>query len=398
MRLPALATAGLLVAIALPAGAQQPPRRPRLARDADSNDAVAYFRWGLDRLDRVPQQAAAAFYWAARLDGSSPQTLYAEHVAILLSNGEQLFGYYNLEPRALRAPEVARSDSLFARALTQDPFMTTGLEEAMLVRYVRAAIERRPSFTGNEVKDGDIARALDTVLAESSPQLRGELSYSRGDYRQALTYWARAALLRRSRPSVHAGRARAFWQLNQLDSAEAALRTGLDQARAADTAAIQHRYESKAIWEYALGCILERRRNVPGAREAFQRSVTEDLSFAAPHLHLGLLALSDTDTSAAIVELDRAAELADADYYTIAATGAVLGRIGRHREAAAQLTRATALEPWASAGWLLLAREHDLLADTSAAAHAYEHFLALAPRADASRNTVTLRLAALRPH
>src|SRR5438067_13646829 len=64
--------------------AQRAPRRPRLGADGDTNDAAAYFQLGLDKAERDPAQAEAAFYWASHLDPLSPQALYALSVARLL--------------------------------------------------------------------------------------------------------------------------------------------------------------------------------------------------------------------------------------------------------------------------------------------------------------------------
>ncbi|HEY2804639.1 MAG TPA: hypothetical protein VGI92_02155, partial [Gemmatimonadales bacterium] len=82
-----------LVLAAAPLGAQRPPRRPRLAAGADTNDAVAYFQFGLDKVENDPSGGEAAFYWAARLDPMSPQSQYALYIARLLRDPARLAKY-----------------------------------------------------------------------------------------------------------------------------------------------------------------------------------------------------------------------------------------------------------------------------------------------------------------
>ena len=64
-----LVAAVLLAAAIPPVSAQRlgpPEKRPRLDAGADTNDALAYYNFGVAQFEREPQQAAAAFYWAAR--------------------------------------------------------------------------------------------------------------------------------------------------------------------------------------------------------------------------------------------------------------------------------------------------------------------------------------------
>lgn len=394
----ALAPFGLIfvtLVIAGAAPAQQPPPRPRLSREADTNDAVAYFRWGLGRLERQPAQAATAFYWAGRLDPTSPQTLYAQAIALLMSDGERLVLYLRDDPEALRSPVIRRADSLLLRAWIQDPLLQTGLDEALLIRFVRGLLARRMQLS--EVSDGDIARSLDTTLAEAAPALRARLSYSRGNYREALQYLARAIReARRDHSRLHAARARSFWHLGQLDSARITMLAAIAAARAEDTTSLQPGFVSKALLEYSMGRILEQMRDVGGARAAYERALVEDLSHFPSHVRLAILALQVRDTARAIQELERAGEITNEDYLSQALLGTVLGRSGRHADALVRLSRATTIEPWASGGWLLLAQERDAAADVPGAERAYERFLAVAPRTDPSRDPATRQLARLK--
>lgn len=376
--------------------AQQPPRRPRLSNDADTNDATAYFQWGLDRLQRTPRDAVAAFYWAERLDPASPQIPYARHVAMLMSDGNRLVDYINREPRVLASAEVRRIDSLYFRALMQEPFLQRGLEEALLLMYLQRAVTRDDVVGQTAPREGDVARAMDTLFAEYNPLLRGILAFGRGNAREALAYYARALQLRRlPQEVVHLERGAAFMQLRQLDSAAQAVGAALALLRAADQAAPRPIYESKAQVEFALGRIREEQRNWDAARESYQRALVEDLAYFPAHLRLGLLALRTSDTTTALTEFERAVGVNENEYLSRAFLGVMLARLGRRREAAGHLTRATELEPWAAASWMLLGRERDALGDSTAALAAYRRYAALARRGDAPLTAVRARIAEL---
>jgi hypothetical protein len=61
----------------VPLTAQHEPPRPQLPRGADPNDWEAYFDLGDARFQRAPREAAAAFYWASRLDPTRSEPLFA---------------------------------------------------------------------------------------------------------------------------------------------------------------------------------------------------------------------------------------------------------------------------------------------------------------------------------
>src|SRR6266566_1894764 len=53
---------------ALQAQSGKVPKRPNLEAGADTNFAPAYYEFGMREIERDPQKAADAFYWATRLD------------------------------------------------------------------------------------------------------------------------------------------------------------------------------------------------------------------------------------------------------------------------------------------------------------------------------------------
>lgn len=71
----AAATLCLTVAPLASAGAQKVPKRPKLFAGADTNSWYAYYQLGVQSLDKRPEQADAAFYWAMRLNPTVPEPM-----------------------------------------------------------------------------------------------------------------------------------------------------------------------------------------------------------------------------------------------------------------------------------------------------------------------------------
>lgn len=59
-------------------------KRPRLAADADPNDAAAYIALGTRQIESSTNDAAAAFCRAARLDPSSADAMYGRAISLVM--------------------------------------------------------------------------------------------------------------------------------------------------------------------------------------------------------------------------------------------------------------------------------------------------------------------------
>ncbi|HEU0054913.1 MAG TPA: hypothetical protein VFQ39_17125, partial [Longimicrobium sp.] len=178
----ALAAGALL--LALPAAAQrgvEAPPRPALWAGADTNSARVYYGHGLTRLETRPDEAAAAFYWAARLDPGSAEALYAHRVSLLLSDPHRLMGYMDRDRRVLRRPEVMALDSLQLRALAINPFLNLSLDRLLLRNYLRAVlweVTRSP-----EVASYDL---VDQMMSGRNPGFRASLAAAEGRFPEAI--------------------------------------------------------------------------------------------------------------------------------------------------------------------------------------------------------------------
>lgn len=392
MRLP------LLPALLLAAAAQaQEPRRPRLPADADTNDAVAYFRFGEERVERLPEQALAAFYWTYRLEPSSPQALYAQYVARLLRDKQRLVRHVERDPRALSQPQLLAIDSLLLRANMQDPFFHRGMEELLLLAYAQNAPRNEEWFGRSEdYGSAGIVRRMEQHFEQSDPYSRGRLYYSHNELRNALQYYA-IALRNQDVAWLHAERGRAWAELRQLDSAKASFERAILLSRQPGQVMAQHPHESRVMWNYALGRIQENRSDLAAARAAYEESLRENPGFSPAALRLGLLAVGTRDSSTALFRLAQATLPPATPFWILTAAASGMSRIGQQDSVIALLRRATEAEPFASGGWLLYAQTLASAGRNADAIPAYERYIALAPRNDIARAAAITRLQQLRP-
>jgi hypothetical protein len=145
-RLPVL-VAGL-VSFGLSLTAQNVPRRPDI-NGADTNQAAAYYSYGLSMLEQDPRKAQDAFYWAARIDPNWAKPLYAQRIAFLVGADDQfVIGYMDGKRSFTRSKEAQRIDSLELRARMLDPFMERELDKDLMLRYVRALYDEAQKADG----------------------------------------------------------------------------------------------------------------------------------------------------------------------------------------------------------------------------------------------------------
>ena len=103
------------------AGAQKPrkePPRPALIAGADTNDARAYYAHGLSKIERDPEEAGDAFYWAMRINPTFADAYYARRCALLLTDRIRFQQYMEDDRGTLRSDEIKRIDSLYYFSLT----------------------------------------------------------------------------------------------------------------------------------------------------------------------------------------------------------------------------------------------------------------------------------------
>ena len=394
MRPPAGAV-GMVVVLALlgaPLGGHAqdaPPKRPKLPAGADSNDVESYLAIARHEVESDPGVSSRAFYWAARLQPDRAEAYYGRIVAQMLDDHDLLSLHFDGGGNEKERKKDRQIDSVYALAFSFDPFLVPVWDKALRVAY----IEMRMHGDGSAVQ----RREIEEELSKRGPGWKAWLFYVAGQYRQALDFYS---LVSRSNPKddyLLARRAELHFRLLESDSALKYYAEAVKVANAAQ--ANQDRlvrfYKPKAVYEYMTGFVHESRGNVAAAREAYGRSLTEDLSLFVGHQRLGLLALAAADTASAISELRLGTEIAPNNAVLRFQYAAVLTRAGRLPEAVPELKRVIESEPWFADPYLLLARLYDASELHEDARTLYRGFLSRSRRTDSQRAFAADRLATL---
>ena len=389
--LPALALV-LLPALAPAFAAAQAtpvPKRPKLeAASLDSNDARVYYQLGLTKLRKFPEEAADAFWWAARLDPSWADPLYARRVAVLMSEPTLLDGLMEEKDRIVASPEMRRLDSLQLRALSLNPFLHGKLDYELFLRY----------FANTESGADRVAvesAMEDWLKGRAGPGFRAWVALSQGRFPDAVKNYQAALDRARDRAAVHAGLAEAYFLMGDRPRALEQLSSAVGELRQKDEKRIVHVYESKAIYEHAAGLVHELNNAPDSAKAAYGRALQEDLAYWPAHRQLGQLLLATGDTAGAIAELDQAVQLKGDDAALRYSYGFVLTAANKLEEAVEQFRKATEIDPDYPAPYVLLGRIYDAAGYAPQAREYNTAFLAHAPKRDSQVPRVTQRLQAL---
>ncbi len=371
------------------------PPRPSLWAGADTNSANVYYLWGLQHAESEPAQAAAAFYWAERLNPGWADALYGRRTALLMANVQRQVDYVQGKGYTLHDPELLAIDSLVLRANQRSPFLYTALEKPYWMQYFRTVfgdIVRRETGRANVA---DAEYLLNTALAENDdPSLRAWLDYSGGRFPAAAIGYQRA--LRRSPRSfgLRMQLSRARFLAGDFGGAAGALADAIAQGQERDRREVVRVYESKALLEFSRAAALEQAGDTAAARVAYGRALEEDLSFWPAHRRLSEKALEHGDTATAVSEMALAVELAPAEADLRFDYALLLVESHKVREGAAELGKAVELDPYYASPHLVLALLNDHAQVMEDAAEHYRHFLSLAPRDDPRRAQAEERLAA----
>jgi tetratricopeptide (TPR) repeat protein len=346
------------------------PRRPKLDAKADTNDWESYYTYGIERLSRSPRTSLDAFYWASRLAPWSADPLYAQWVAFHLRDLTRFERYLDDDKKVLSAPDVQRSDSLVRLAFLRNPFVHRALEMALF--------DALPGVWGGDV----LSRAW--------------LSYANQRLDKATELFGRAI---RDKPDkryrLRHIRAVLFVSQKQYDSALTEMTALLEKTRQLDEKELVRVYESKAFYEFAIARLELARGNRKGAREAFERALTEDLAYGPAHVWLATLSESDGDRASAMASYAQAVDLAPSDAIYRYQYAVALMKAKRMQEGLEQINRAIDLEPFYADSYVFKASAHEELGQPDSARVAYRAYLDLADRNAQNRAHATRRLAAL---
>lgn len=381
--LTACAAAGLLVTPLHLDAQDREPDRPRLETSVDTNDAYAYYNLGLAKLDRDPEKAADAFYWAARLNPGWAEAYYARRVALLLKDPRRLVRYWDGDKGTVRSKQIRHIDSLEVQALALNPFLYHGLDQRLFRTIIHQIADE--ATRGSGMDSNELEYEMNRYIRSGPPSLRAWIAYGQGRFDDALDLYAKAIKQAKYKASLRTDRARIFFQLNRPDSALAELTQALDEMRKADKKDLVYVYESKALTEYSIAMVEQRLGDQAAAREAFGRALEEDLSYFPAHLQLGFMALEAKDTTTALSEMDLAVQIKGDDPWLRYTYGFTLNATGKYPEAETQLRKAVELDSVFAPAHFILAQALEGQARTADALAEYRTFLSLAARNDLRR-------------
>ncbi len=397
---PFVATAAALLALAAApaARAQRPnvhevPPRPALFVGADTNSANAYYLHGVQRLESDPRAAAAAFYWAERLNPGWAEALFGRRVALLLADPMRLADYMEGRSYELRKPDVLAVDSLVLRATQRDPFLHSPLEKTLWMTYFRTLFRDDARVTG---RDPNLAETwLAEAIFHAGPSFRAWLDYVSGRYGPAAEGYQRALGTGRQSTELRLQLGRAQYLAGAYAQAATTLADAAARYQADDRRDIVHLYQSKAVLEYSRAAALEQAGDTAAAEQAYARTLEEDLAFWAAHRRLAQKAAARGDEQAALAEMALTVELAPGEADLRYEHAALLMLASQLDPAVAELRKAIELDPYYATPHYLLALLNDGSQVVPEALDHYRHFLSLAPRDDARRANAEARLAAL---
>lgn len=379
------------------AQSRNPPKRPRLDAGADTNDARAYYDYGLALLKREPWKAAAAFYWASRIEPGWSETFYAQRVAGLLAQEHLLIGYLEGMRSVIASRQAQQLDSLEYEAERLDPFFVRDLDEALFAGYLVALYKQERRRAGARPLDALGESELNFLVEQYlrsgvSIPLRAALAASRRRFVEALAFYGQLVEQARFKAQIRTERARIFYVIGAHDSALAELHAALSELRQKDTVRFTPIYVSKELLEHAVGMIEEAAGDTAAARAAYGRALQENLGYAPAHVRLAGLELLAGDTAKALLELGLAVQVAPNEAPQRVGYALLLAQTGRRDEASRQVRRAAELEPYYAMPHYVLGYVAELQGNRDEALAGYRAFLARAGARDRLRRVVAERV------
>lgn len=378
------------------AAQKSPPKRPALPSGADTCDAMAYFKYGMEQLETAPFRAADAFYWAARVDPTWADPLFARRVALLLTNQGRLGLYLDGNRRTIESAEIKQIDSLQYRALTMNPFVYRGLEKSLLTTYLREEYQREVRMEGGQPNMAAFDYWLQGVFRRDAAD-RAYWAYGSGDLASAVEAYGQAMRGAKDKSWLHAQRGRVFFLQGQMDSAKREMEAALATMREKDEKKLVYVYESKALYEHSIGLLLETKGDLAGAKEAYGRALQEDMSYYPAHVRTSVVAMRSGDSTGAVAAMQLAAQIRPDDPAVLVGYGELLLALNKPAEAEEPLRHAVELNDDFSAAHFDLAQALDRQGKKVPAATEYRAFLDHASRGHKRRADAEARLRALTP-
>lgn len=334
----------------------------------DAKDWEAWFDHGARVMRQAPREAAEAFAWAAELEPSRAEPLFAWYAATMVRlPRERTVQYLRNDPEALRDPMVRAADTARTRALMRNPFVHRGLEAVMF-----------------DILPGRFAEDRDT---------RAWVAYSNGELPRAVTLHT---------STIDRLGARARWQL--FDRALAYVAAGnrraalldlqrlLDAVRADEERGPVTFYRSKHFLLHMIATLQAAGGDLEGAKTTFGEALVEDAGFAYAHAGLAHVARAQQRFGDAVDALTMAIELAPGDAVLYQARGASLLSQAQLDEALADFRRAQQMQPHWPAPVLAQAQVLERQRKTDEARALFHRYVEMAPANDAQARAIRQRI------
>jgi tetratricopeptide (TPR) repeat protein len=348
-------------------GAERVPKRPELPADRDSNSSRDYFFYGASQISKRPERAAAAFYWAARLDPAWADPLYGQYIASLVAQPWRVIHGYLIEDDVIRRdPLILSIDAIEHRALMRNPFVDRRFDGVLLDTWA------------NGVPNGQAALL---ELRSDYPRLAGWMSYTYGNFQEAAVQYRRAIKRYPDNPWLQFERVLPFVAMGRNDSALTAMRTSLSGFRESDSSRAGSMYRSRAFHEFSIGVLFERGELRDSATAAYERALLDDVTFYPAHLRLARMRLASGDTARALREYADATALNSGDPVALYEFGALSMAAGRVDSAVVLLKQASTVEPYFAQPHYALGVIYQNSGFVEEAAEEYGVYLRLVPRA-----------------
>ena len=348
-------------------GAERVPTRPELPAERDSNSARDYFYYGASQISKHPERAAAAFYWAGRLDPAWADPLYGQYIAALVAQPWRIIHGYLIEDDRIRRDSLILSiDAIEHRALMRNPFVDRRFDGVLLDTWA------------NGVPNGQDALLQ---LRSDYPRLAGWMSYTWGRFPEAAEQYRRALKNHPDDPVVEFERVLPFVAMGRNDSAIAAMRTSLSGFRESDSSKAGSMYRSHAFDEYCLGVLFERGGLRDSATAAYERALLDNVTFYPAHLRLARMRLASGDTARALREYADAAALNSGDPIALYEFGMLSIATDRPDSGLALLKEASTVEPYFAPPHYTLGVIYEQSGFVEEATEEYRAYLRLVPRA-----------------
>lgn len=342
------------------------PKRPRLAADADTNSALAYYAHGVTALRWDPEKAAAAFYWATRLEPTWAAPFYGLYAAELLAQPNPVLTDYLIRRKAARRnPLLQRIDSVAYLAFAKNPFVDRRFDGVILSTW----IDRE---TGGETQLRD--------LGKYDRRWTAWAAMARGDFKMAIEVFDEVIKTHPDNPDLRLWQAQAFFALGNMQSARTAVQSALGLTRRVEADLPGVGWVSHAFAEYCIGFLFELTKRPDSARAAYERALLDDLTFHPAHRQLARVRLALRDTAGALAEFREASTLAPGDGTYLYDLGMLLTVTGQADSGMAALLRSTIVEPYYAPPHYTLGLLYQHSGFTREAADHYTTFLRLAPR------------------